>query len=159
MTQICVELLCSKDIIPIAQSLVQKFEEDTELDNILDPDNPLEGFLAYSAEHWPRHLQDAHIPKNDPFMAGIFLFYDADSAVHSQWFPIFWMAVSPDYGQPKMNSIRLAAVLGHEKVLELMLQSDKGYNLNESDNDGHTALMWASQFGHEAIVQMRKWIG
>ena len=56
--------------------------------------------------------------------------------------------------RPRMNSIRLAALLGHEKVLEWMLQSNKYGNINESDNRGMTALMWASEFGHEITVKM-----
>ena len=53
-----------------------------------------------------------------------------------------------------MNLIRLAALLGHEMVLEWMLELNNYGNINESDNDGRTALIWASEFGHEKAVQI-----
>jgi ankyrin repeat protein len=154
MTRICVEFLCFEDSRPTAQFLVQKFEPYNEIDDILDRDNHVESLLAYSAERWPRHLQDAHISTNDSFMARMFDFYDVDSDLYDLWFTIFWKATMRYDYLPKMNSIRLAALLGHEKVLELMLQSNKDCDINESDNKGRTALIWASQLGHEKVVQM-----
>lgn len=53
-----------------------------------------------------------------------------------------------------MNSIRLTALLGHDKVLERILQTEQYYHINKPDNNGVTALIWASQFGHEKVVQM-----
>lgn len=51
-----------------------------------------------------------------------------------------------------MNSVRLAALPGHGKVLGSMLQSNKDCDINESDSAGRTALIWASQVGHENVV-------
>lgn len=31
---------------------------------------------------------------------------------------------------------------------------DKGANIEEKDNDGKTSIMWASEEGHEACVQL-----
>jgi Ankyrin repeats (3 copies) len=53
------------------------------------------------------------------------------------------------YGdRPQMNSIRLAALLGHEKVLELMLQLNKYCDINEFGSAGR------SKFCHGKTVQM-----
>jgi ankyrin repeat protein len=53
-----------------------------------------------------------------------------------------------------MNSIRLAALLGHEYSLQLLLQLTECYEINESDDDGRTALLWASQLGYNKVVQV-----
>jgi hypothetical protein len=74
-------------------------------------------------------------------MASIFPLYNVDSRLYDLWFTIFWKATRPYENQPQMNSIRLVALLGHEKVLELMLQSNQYCDINESDNDGQTALI------------------
>lgn len=53
-----------------------------------------------------------------------------------------------------MNSIRLAAVLGHEKYSKLILQSTECSRINESDDDGRIALMWAIEVGYDKVVQI-----
>lgn len=53
-----------------------------------------------------------------------------------------------------MNSIRLAALLGHEKILGSLLRLGQRYDFNESDDVGRTVFTWASQFGHGKVVQM-----
>ncbi|KAN0085322.1 Ankyrin repeat-containing domain protein [Elaphomyces granulatus] len=172
LTRICVDFLCCEDSGPKARRLVQRFIEYS-IDDILDKDDHVESLLAYSAEHWPHHLQDAHVPMNGSSLASIFQFYDIDinSDLYDLWFTIFWKATtfggkiqfpyferlvveSSNGGRPQMNLIRLAALLGHEMVLEWMLELNNYCNINESDNDGRTASIWASEFGHENAVQI-----
>jgi ankyrin repeat protein len=127
MTRICVDFLCFEGSGPKAQYLVRKFNEYRirSIDNILDKDT-----------------------------ASIFRLYDIDSDLYDLWFTIFWKAARCYESRPRINSIRLAALLGHDKVLELMLQSNKYCDINESDDNGGTALMWASEFGHEKVVHV-----
>jgi len=75
MTQICVEFLRLDDVQPSAQSLVSKIKSKSEharvrgirdysrIDDVLDKNNSVESFLAYSAEYWPHHLRDADVSK------------------------------------------------------------------------------------------------
>jgi ankyrin repeat protein len=159
MTRICVEVLCFEDSRLKAQSLVQKFRRNLNLDDIVDEDNYIESLLVYSAEHWPRHLRDTYMPTNDSFIAQISAFYDIDSGLYDLWFPIFWNATRPYGDRPRMSSIQLAALLGHEKMLDLMLKSNESCDINKSDNTSRTALIWGSEFGHEKVVEMLLDIG
>jgi ankyrin repeat protein len=52
-----------------------------------------------------------------------------------------------------MSAIRLGGLLGHENILELRLRRKNDYDIDESDRDGRTALIWTSEYGHETIVQ------
>ncbi|KIX01605.1 uncharacterized protein Z518_09331 [Rhinocladiella mackenziei CBS 650.93] len=154
MTRILVEFLCFEDIRPNIQFLIEKLGRHKRIDDILDKENYVECLVAYSAEHWPRHLRDAHLHKNDSLLNRIWPLYDTNSGLCDLWFTIFWRATMPYIDQPRMNSVCLVACLGHEEALELMLQSNKYHDINESDNDGPIALIWASQFGHEKVMQM-----
>ena len=154
MTQICVEFLCLQDSWPVGESRVRKFERTSRIDESLDKDNDAESLLVYTAEYWPHHLRDADKPTNESVIAKVSQLYDTNSPLFGLWFAIFWKATHPYEKQPQMNSIRLAALLGHGKVLELILQSNQDYDINESDDHGRTALTWASQFSHDEVVQI-----
>jgi hypothetical protein len=153
MARICAEFLCSKDVGSTAQSLMQRFNTETRIDDVLNENNEVESFLAYSTEYWPSHLVDAHLPINDPLMSMILQMYDTTSALYSQWFTIFWQGFRYWGKKPQMNKIRLAALLGHDKVLEVVLREIRS-DVNLTDNDGQTALGWASEFGHEQVVRL-----
>ncbi|KAK5213084.1 hypothetical protein LTR47_006963 [Exophiala xenobiotica] len=55
---------------------------------------------------------------------------------------------------PRMSSIRLGGLLGHDDILELTLGRSNEYAINECDEDGRTALLWASKGGHEKVVRI-----
>jgi hypothetical protein len=97
--------------------------------------------MAYSAKYWPDRLQDALISTSDPLRAKICLFYDVESDLHDLWFPIFWQATRPCERRPQVDSIELVALQGDDKVLEMLLQSDQNYDIDESDDEGRTALI------------------
>ena len=46
----------------------------------------------------------------------------------------------------------VAAYAGHTKVVEMLL-SDERVNVNQSDNNGNTALMLAAYYGHAKVVE------
>jgi Ankyrin repeat len=154
MTQICVEFLCFEEIRPTAQRLVQKFAFYEQIDHNLERDNYVESLLVCTARYWPCHLRDAEMAPNESSMANISQLYDTDNSLYGLWFAIFWKATSPYERQPYMDSIRLAALLRHGKMLELMLQFNWYYDINKSDMAGRTALIWESRSGHEKIVHM-----
>jgi hypothetical protein len=154
MTQICVELLCLEDSWPTGESIVRKLKPYVRIDEILDKDNDVESLLSYAAEHWPYHLRGADILTNEFIMAKISQLCDTESPLYRMWFSIFWRSTHVYDEEPQMNSIRLAALLGHETVLEWILRSKKNYDINECDDAGRTALMWASEGGHEKVVRI-----
>jgi ankyrin repeat protein len=155
MTRVCTELLRLEEARTKAQSLIDRLEDVRKIADILDEHDSVESLVAYSAEYWPSHFRDAHSLTNDLVMTTILRFYDTNAGLHNLWFPIFWRASRPyKWRLPQMNIIRLAALLGHERVLELMLEAPKCREIEESDEEGRTALSWASEFGHEKPVQM-----
>ena len=51
-----------------------------------------------------------------------------------------------------MTPLISAAINGHVKVVELLL--DKGADVNKTDKDGNTALKLATQYGHSETVTL-----
>jgi hypothetical protein len=80
--------------------------------------------------------------------------YNTSTSLYDLWFTTFWKATDRYRERPQMNWIRLMALLGHEKSLERMLQMRNDYDIDECDNEGHTALMWACEFVNENVVRM-----
>ncbi|KAK5539671.1 hypothetical protein LTR25_003376 [Vermiconidia calcicola] len=159
MTRICVEYLCLEDTRHVGESLAQRFiqyrtryrtryRDKYELSENL---NDVESLLVYSAGYWPHHLRDADTPMN----GNISQLYNTDGSLYDSWFTIFWDSTHGWDKQPKgMNSIHLAAFLGHGKVLRSILQSNGQYEIDKPDECGRTALIWASDSGHEKVVQI-----
>ncbi|KAI9689741.1 MAG: hypothetical protein M1822_009623 [Bathelium mastoideum] len=154
MTRISISFLCLKDVWSTGKALVQKFKQADYIDDVLDEDNAIESLLVYTAKHWPDHFRDAKLPMNEYVTAQISQLYDINSTPHRLWFAIFWKIEHLFDGEPPvMNPVCLAAVLGHAEVLEWLLESDQHYNINESNTTGETALIWASEHGHDEAVQ------
>ena len=154
MTRICVELLCSEDVWPTARSLVKQFNPFRRLNDFLEKDNHVQSLIAYAAEHWPSHFREACLPQDDSLVSRILPFYQVDSKLYDLWFPIFWRATRHYATLPKLSQIRLSGLLGQEHILELTLQGKEYVDIDESDENGRTALIWASEYGHEKVVQM-----
>ena len=152
MARICVKCLSSKDCSSIAQCLVRNANQT--IDGLLEKDDPVETFLVYSAEFWPCHVRDADIPTNDPFMVELSSLYAINNPSNRLWFAIFWNVTHPYERKPRMSSVRLAALLGDDKLLDLILKSKQCYDINESDDIGRTALSWASELGYDKVVQI-----
>jgi ankyrin repeat protein len=70
------------------------------------------------------------------------------------WFAIFWKATRWYDSLPEMSQIRLGGLLGHEAILALTLGGKEYTDIDESDEDGRTALIWASEYGHEKVMQI-----
>ncbi|KAF7510248.1 hypothetical protein GJ744_006944 [Endocarpon pusillum] len=116
--------------------------------------NVIEDFLLYSAEHWPGHLRRSEIGENDSLMTEVHHLYDdTTSERFLPWFQLFWVTTKFYGDPPDMNKFQLAAFLGHDKVMGTILV-DEDVDINSTDQDGNTALMWASLRGHEKVVQM-----
>lgn len=53
-----------------------------------------------------------------------------------------------------MNDLRLAAFLGHDQILEWIVNRDGHSNINLTDSSGVAALVWASELGHLEVVKL-----
>ncbi|KAK5242070.1 hypothetical protein LTS06_011754, partial [Exophiala xenobiotica] len=148
MARICVEFLCLQDTRHIGESIARNLRKNRLK---LEECNDVESLLVYSAVYWPDHLRNADTPMN----GNISQLYNTDGSLYDSWFTIFWASTPRRDEQPRwMNSICLAALLGHGKVLRSILQSKGQYEINKPDGRGRTALIWASDFGHEKVVQI-----
>ncbi|EXJ78183.1 hypothetical protein A1O3_09344 [Capronia epimyces CBS 606.96] len=151
MTRLCVDLLSFEDVRSTAQSLINKLKLQD-----LTWENASESLLAYSAEMWSNHLRDSHISKSDPYLDTISDLYDVEGDLYNLWFPIYYALhenMATMQRRPQMTSFDLAALLGHEQILERMLQSNR-YEINEFDNTRRTVLIWACEYGHENVVRI-----
>jgi ankyrin repeat protein len=153
MTRICVEFLCLEDTRLVGESMARSLKEEGRVKYRLKLEecNDVESLWVYSAVYWTRHLRDADTPMN----GNISQLYNTDGSLYDSWFTVFWDSTNWWDEQPKgMNSIHLAAFLGHGKVLRSILQSNGQYEIDKPDECGRTALIWASDFGHEKVVQI-----
>ena len=85
-------------------------------------------------------------------MAKIYDFYDVHGDLYSLWFPIFWKTTRPYKNRPQMSSVRLSALLGDEKVLKMLLQLNKSVDINDPDDGGRMALIWACDGGYIVVA-------
>jgi ankyrin repeat protein len=79
--------------------------------------------------------------------------YDTKGEAFKTWFDRFW-AKTRRYDRAKsMTPIRLAALNNHSKVLKHFLDKTKE-ETDAKDEAGRTALYWASDMGHDKVVEM-----
>jgi hypothetical protein len=52
----------------------------------------------------------------------------------------------------RMSRLLPALVLGHEKVLEWVLQSNQRGDVNEPDKTGQTVLTWAIKYSLDEVI-------
>ncbi|KAH0381106.1 hypothetical protein KCU92_g7143, partial [Aureobasidium melanogenum] len=78
--------------------------------------------------------------------------YDAEE-VFKFWFDRFWTKTRQYDLAESMTPIWLAALSNHDRVLEHFLRKT-GINLEAEDEAERTALYFASEQGHEKVVQM-----
>lgn len=150
MAQLSIRILRLEEIGLIAEDDF-KFRCITPV--VVNENDPVETLLVYCAEHWPKHFRDARLATNDGLMSSVQELYDTRSLTFQLWFSVFWKACYTFNRVPHVNPLQLAAILRHENVLEILLQSSRA-DIEDCDWEGHTALIWASKFNHRKIVQM-----
>jgi ankyrin repeat protein len=163
MTSICIRCLNLKDR---EVSPNEKLSTDNELstEGVLPAsdesptDVPVAGgsnneFIEYCCEWWTTHYklcQDAN--EGDTLQEALTL-YDTKGEAFKTWFDRFW-AKTRRYDRAKsMTPIRLAALNNHSKVLKHFLDKTKE-KTDAKDEAGRTALYWASDMGHDKVVEM-----
>jgi hypothetical protein len=154
MTRICVEFLAFDSVEAVARRLVSQFKRGTVLDEILAKDDYVQSFLAYAAEYWPSHLRSGCFSQGDLLEPRILELYQVENTLYNYWFRIFWQATRRYHDFPQMSPIRLGGLLGHDVILRSVLQLNPDLDVDDPDEYGRTALMWASEEGHEKAVQI-----
>lgn len=107
-----------------AQPRTNQLRPDVSSGEVKDENDPIQGFLAYSAEYWPTHFRNSDINIRDALMCKIWQLYETDRHVYNLWFPIFWRKRKLEYTgrTPRVGKIELLAILGHAQVLQSIWQ-------------------------------------
>lgn len=120
---------------------------------LLEDASCLEGFLSYSAEHWPEHVRELPLDAEHRLAAQIDQLCDVSSARFTLWYPTLWRSVMGGLPEADMSPICLAAFNGHRNALQRAIAGDKK-RINAQDDIGSHALYWASLQGYIDIVQL-----
>ncbi|KAE8362703.1 hypothetical protein BDV27DRAFT_15755 [Aspergillus caelatus] len=134
ISQICIRYLLMDDL-----------EEDQE-----QAESDIQYFLSYSAEHWPDHAREMGSSQQQAMTHLMYDLYCTTSRLEF-WFTTFWGAVNKHEREPRMDAIHVAAFNGHAHVLEWIITS-RAYTIDDRNGNGETALMLASQNGHNDAV-------
>ncbi|KAL1855493.1 hypothetical protein Plec18167_007085 [Paecilomyces lecythidis] len=113
-----------------------------------------QSFLKYAAENWAHHARNAFLARSHSTLPDLLdRLYETATSRFQLWYPLFWHANKP-YGNskqpPKMNPVHLAAFNGHYRILETRYAS----NVNDLDDTGTTALIYASANGHQDTIRL-----
>ncbi|MCJ1270776.1 hypothetical protein MMC22_010673 [Lobaria immixta] len=113
--------------------------------------------LSYAALHWPEHAKSL-APSEDIFDLSL-SFYNRKSGILDSWLKTYWTVERYDDLPESFTLLHLASCFGIRPLAENLLCKGGLFNnwklklyLNKSDNKKRTALMWAAQGGHQAVV-------
>lgn len=157
MARICIQYLLLEDVVSLAPMILHKLAEGLFRSfSKLVWEGASEQFLVYTAQYWSSHLRDASLSAEQEVVASAKALYDTRSSIYALWFAIVWDSrLDEVFGRrPEFNEVHLAAFLGHEQMLRIILNSEQYPDLNKPDSTGQTALMWASQRGDAEIVRL-----
>jgi ankyrin repeat protein len=145
MTSICIRCLHLEDreVPPIDKV-------STEVSVVGESQRQL---VEYSCEWWTTHYSLSQgVGEENTFQDALAL-YNTEGEAFKFWFNVFWAKTRQYDRANDMTPIRLAAMSNHDKVLDHFLDKT-GMDLHAKDEAGRTALYWASELGHDKILQM-----
>jgi ankyrin repeat protein len=109
-------------------------------------------FIEYCCKWWTTHYSlSQEVGGEDTFQDALTL-YNTEGEVFKFWYDRFWVKTQRYVRAEGMTQIRLAAISNHNRVLKHFLDK-RGMDVDAKDRDGRTALYWASELGHDKIVQ------
>ena len=115
--------------------------------------------LSYAALHWPEHAISL-APSEDIFDLSL-SFYDKRSQIRDSWLKTYWAMKKPGHRPESFTLLHLASCFGIQPLAENLLRKEGllsnlklKFGMNKVDSEGKTALMWAAQGRHEAMVQL-----
>jgi ankyrin repeat protein len=110
--------------------------------------------LEYAAQHWGVHAREG---PEEAIQERVLKFLENNSklmcSIQVMRLPGYRY---PGYSQefPKhVTGLHLVAYIGLTKIIWLLLERE-GVDINSKDSDGRTALSWAAESGHEAVVRL-----
>jgi ankyrin repeat protein len=110
-------------------------------------------FVEYCCEWWTTHYSLSQDTSEEEIFQNALTLYNTEGEAFKFWFNRFRTATRHhDVLVRSWTPIRLAAMSNHGKVLEHFLDQ-RGVKVDAKDEDGMTALCWASKLGHDKIVQ------
>lgn len=109
-------------------------------------------FTEYCCEWWTTHYSLSQDTSGEDTFQDVLALYDTEE-VFKFWFDRFWTKTRQYDLAESMTPIWLAALSNHDRVLEHFLRKT-GINLEAEDEAERTALYFASEQGHEKVVQM-----
>jgi ankyrin repeat protein len=109
-------------------------------------------FTEYCCEWWTTHYSLSQEVGEEDTSQDALALYDTEGEAFGFWFNVFWTKTRQYDWANDMTPIRLAAMSNHDRVLDHFL-AKRGMDVDAKDEIGRTALYWASELGHEKIVQ------
>ncbi|KAG9648244.1 purine and uridine phosphorylase, partial [Aureobasidium melanogenum] len=145
MTTICIRCLNLED-----REVTSSDDPSTD---VLEAGKSRRDFIEYCCEWWTAHYSLSQEANGEDTFQDALALYNTEGEAFEFWFDRFWTKTwQYDYAK-SMTPIRLAALSNHDRVLEYLLGRE-GVHLDARDENGRTALYWASELSHDKIVQM-----
>lgn len=117
----------------------------------------IQSFVNYAAMYWPDHVRSmASVTDWDLEMKELpWKIYDIKTESFPLWFRLLWRSLRPDELVPDISAIQLAAINGHEQMIQLLLAENGGQEIDAGlDDEQKPALVWASLYGHREAVEL-----
>ncbi|KAK5310430.1 hypothetical protein LTR70_009498, partial [Exophiala xenobiotica] len=110
-----------------------------------------DGFFEYCAEHWTSHVRNDDLQEDEHMRSGVLSLYDTNTDLFHAWFPVMWRAFDPYIAVPVVQTQHVVSMSNLVFLLETIFQRS-GFDLADQDSTGRTALHWAAESGHDAVV-------
>jgi len=115
-----------------------------------DPEDS-DRFFEYCAEHWTSHLRNNDLKEDDDMKTRVLSLYDTHTDLFQAWFPIMWKTVRRYDAVPEVQIQHVVSISGLVFLLDTIFQGSR-FDLTAQDSTGRTALHWAAERGHHAVV-------
>ena len=127
-----------------------------DLSPTLRPLPPTTPFLEYASDYWGAHARRQTSTSVIPLALNLLDGFEAHISYEllirqEDNGRAFAMDFSP--APSNFTALHAGAFIGVPEVMASLLKIDK-WDLNATDRDGRTALMWATRIGHDAIVKV-----
>ena len=129
--------------------------------NLQTDTSHLEAFplLLYAAFHWPIHARS--LARSEDIFDLSLSFYHKNSRIRESWLKTYWTAEKYDSSPKSFTLLHLASYVGILPLAENLLLNRSWFDklkrridLNQRDDSGKTALIWAVQRRHEVMVRL-----
>ena len=115
--------------------------------------------LSYAVLHWHEHARS--VARSEDIFDLSRPFYHKTSPIRTSWLKAYWDSEFCERPPNSFTLLMLASYFGILPLAEKLVLKEglinrwmRSYNLNETDGQGMTALIWAAAGGYEAIVQL-----